>query len=65
MRQSDSKLALETALAWLAVFGIHLNRNPEQAECDEARTKLKKDVGKNPYTRFRSLSRVNCKIPKQ
>lgn len=61
MRQSDSKLALETALAWLAVFDIHLNRHPDQAECDEARTKLKEDVGKNPYTRFRSLSRVNCK----
>ena len=61
MRQSDSKLALETALAWLAVFGIHLNRNPDQAECDEARVTLKEDVGKNPYTRFRSLPRVNCK----
>ena len=61
MRQSDSHLALETALAWLAVFGIQLNRNPEQAECDEARIVLKDDVGKNPYTRFRSLPLVTCK----
>lgn len=61
MRQSDSQLALETALAWLAVFGIRLNRHPSQAECDAARIILKDDVGKNPYTRFRSLPRVNCK----
>lgn len=61
MRQSDSPLALETALAWLAVFGIHLNRNPSQQECDEARVVLKEDVGKNPYTRFRSLPVVTCK----
>lgn len=61
MRQSDSKLALETALTWLAVFGIQLNRNPTQEECDEARIVLKQDVGKNPYTRFRSLGLVNCK----
>lgn len=61
MRQSDSKLALETALAWLAVFGIHLNRHPDQAECDAARVKLKEAVGKNPYARFRSLARVDCK----
>lgn len=61
MRQSDSPLALETALAWLAVFGIQLNRYPDQAECDAARSLLKEDVGKNPYTRFRSLPRVSCK----
>ena len=61
MRQSDSQLALETALAWLAVFGIHLNRNPSQQECDEARIVLKDDVGKNPYTRFRSQPVVTCK----
>ncbi|XXN64702.1 trifunctional serine/threonine-protein kinase/ATP-binding protein/sensor histidine kinase [Enterobacter ludwigii] len=60
MRQSDSQLALETALAWLAVFGIHLNRSPDKAECDAARLLLKEDVGKNPYTRFRSLPRLNC-----
>ncbi|WP_337024092.1 MULTISPECIES: AAA family ATPase [unclassified Pantoea] len=61
MRRSDSQLALETALAWLAVFGIQLNRYPDQAECDAARMLLKEDVGKNPYTRFRSLPRVSCK----
>ncbi|WP_380180989.1 ATP-binding protein [Kalamiella sp. sgz302252] len=61
MRQSDSKLALETALAWLAVFGIQLNRHPDKKECDEARLLLKEDVGKNPYARFRSLPLVDCK----
>ncbi|MEI2264949.1 AAA family ATPase [Erwinia sp. CGal63] len=61
MRQSDGKLALETALAWLAVFGIQLNRFPDKQECDEARLRLKEDVGKNPYTRFRSLPRLTCK----
>ncbi|MEG3130986.1 AAA family ATPase [Pantoea cypripedii] len=61
MRQSDSKLALETALAWLAVFGIQLNRYPDKAECDAARVLLKEDVGKNPYTRFRSLPLLECK----
>jgi PAS domain S-box-containing protein len=60
MRQSDSHLALETALAWLAVFGIHLNRYPDKAECDAARILLKDDVGKNPYSRFRSLPRLTC-----
>lgn len=61
MRQSDSQLALETALAWLAVFGIQLNRYPDKEECDEARRLLKEDVGKNPYTRFRSLPLLDCK----
>ncbi|MGB9097281.1 AAA family ATPase [Erwinia sp.] len=55
MRQSDNTLALETAIAWLAVFGIHLNRHPDKAECDAARIALKAHVGINPYTRFRSL----------
>ncbi|MGP4131716.1 hypothetical protein OJE16_19030 [Pantoea tagorei] len=61
MRQSDSKLALETALAWLAVFGIQLNRYPESEECDAARNLLKEAVGKNPYARFRALPLLNCK----
>ncbi|VTP63341.1 Uncharacterised protein [Leclercia adecarboxylata] len=26
MRQSDNRLALEAALSWLAVFGIHVSR---------------------------------------
>ena len=26
MRQSDNQRALETTLAWLAVFGVHLKR---------------------------------------
>uniref|UniRef100_UPI00046A1A8D trifunctional serine/threonine-protein kinase/ATP-binding protein/sensor histidine kinase n=1 Tax=Pantoea sp. IMH TaxID=1267600 RepID=UPI00046A1A8D len=61
MRQSDSQLALETIIAWLAVFGIRLSRHPDKAECDAARIALKEDVGKNPYTRFRSLPRVTCR----
>lgn len=59
MRQSDSALALETAIAWLAVFGIHLNRYPDKAECDAARIRLKARVGKNPYTTFRPLPLMN------
>lgn len=61
MRQSDSQLALETAIAWLAVFGIDLNRHPDKAECDAARVLLKEDVGTNPYTRFRALAKVTCR----
>ncbi|QUG73486.1 AAA family ATPase (plasmid) [Erwinia sp. E602] len=61
MRQSDSERALETALEWLAVFGVQLNRHPGPEECDAARLVLKEDVGKNPYTRFRSLPLVECK----
>ncbi|MBD8164640.1 ATP-binding protein [Erwinia persicina] len=60
MRQSDSQRALETALAWLAVFGIEMPRHPDKADCDDARLRLKEDVGKNPYTRFRSLPRLTC-----
>lgn len=55
MRQSDNSLALETAIGWLATFGIQLNRHPDKAECDAARIMLKADVGINPYSRFRSL----------
>ncbi|MDV5142103.1 ATP-binding sensor histidine kinase [Chimaeribacter arupi] len=61
MRRSDSQLALETALAWLSVFGIRLKRYPDKAECDAARLLLKQDVGKNPYTRFRTLPRLDCR----
>lgn len=61
MRQSDNPLALETALSWLAVFGIQLNRYPDKAECDQSRRLLKKAVGKNPYSRFRSLPRLTCR----
>lgn len=55
MRQSDHQLALETALSGLAVFGIQLRQFPEKQECDAARIRLKQHVGKNPYSRFRSL----------
>lgn len=61
MRQSDSQLALETAIAWLAVFGIKLNLHPDKQECDTARQALKADVGKNPYSRFRNLTKVTCR----
>lgn len=61
MRQSDSQLALETALAWLAVFGIHLGRYPDRAECNAARLALQAQVGENPHTRFRKLPRLACR----
>jgi hypothetical protein len=45
MRQSDMSLALETALAWLAVFGIHLSRAPTDAECDDAWQRMRRALG--------------------
>lgn len=58
MRKSEHQLALETALAWLTVFNIHISRNPTKAECDEARVRLKASVGKNAYVRFRPLPKL-------
>ncbi len=55
MRQSDNRLALEAALCWLAVFGIHVSRFPETAECDEAWHSLCNRVGENPQDPFSRL----------
>jgi hypothetical protein len=55
MRQSDMSLALETALAWLAVFGIHLSRAPTDAECDEAGKSLRPVLGMSRKAIFASL----------
>jgi len=55
MRQSDNHLALETALAWLAVFGVHLNRNPGDAEIDAAWLALRARIGDSPHTAFSRL----------
>ncbi|URN99783.1 AAA family ATPase [Leclercia adecarboxylata] len=55
MRQSDNRLALEAALCWLAVFGIHVSRFPETAECDEAWQSLCNRVGDNPQSHFNRL----------
>ncbi|WP_418163334.1 trifunctional serine/threonine-protein kinase/ATP-binding protein/sensor histidine kinase [Pantoea vagans] len=52
MRQSDNHLALETALAWLAVFGEHFNRNPEDAEIDAAWLSLRTRIGDSPQAAF-------------
>ncbi|MCV2514413.1 histidine kinase, partial [Leclercia pneumoniae] len=57
MRQSDNRLALEAALCWLAVFGIHVSRYPDDAECDEAWHSLCRRVGNNPDRHFRGLAR--------
>lgn len=59
MRQSDNRLALEAALCWLAVFGIHVSRYPETAECDEAWRTLCHRVGDNPERDFRGLPRMS------
>jgi predicted ATPase/signal transduction histidine kinase len=59
MRQSDNRLALEAALSWLAVFGIHVSRYPEAAECDEAWHSLCNRVGDNPQGHFAGLPLMN------
>ncbi len=59
MRQSDMSLALETALAWLAVFGIHLSRAPTDAECDEGWQIIEARLGDEPESHFRQLARIN------
>lgn len=58
MRQSDMSLALETSLAWLAVFGIHLSRNPDDAECDEVWRLLEARLGDAPGRHFSQLSLI-------
>ncbi|WP_275554646.1 AAA family ATPase [Mixta sp. Marseille-Q2659] len=55
MRQSDMQLALETALAWLAVFGIHLSRRPDDKDCLEARRSLEARIGAHPSDIFSAL----------
>lgn len=55
MRQSDNYLALETALAWLAVFGLHFNRYPDDAECHAAWHSLKTRLGDDPEAILGSL----------
>lgn len=55
MRQSDNHLALETALAWLAVFGIHFNRYPDEAACDAAFQAVRQRLGDAPERLFSSL----------
>jgi predicted ATPase/C4-dicarboxylate-specific signal transduction histidine kinase len=59
MRQSDMSLALETALAWLAVFGIHFSRDPEASDCDRAWQALEQRVGDDPQRRFTTLA-ITC-----
>jgi predicted ATPase/signal transduction histidine kinase len=58
MRQSDMSLALETSLAWLAVFGIHLSRSPTDAECDEIWQTLDARLGDVPEQHFRQLTHI-------
>lgn len=55
MRQSDNHIALETALAWLAVFGIHFNRYPDDSACDAAFQAVKARLGAQPERAFRAL----------
>lgn len=55
MRQSDNHIALETALAWLAVFGIHFNRYPDARECDAVFQAVKQRLGEQPELVFKSL----------
>lgn len=55
MRQSDMQLALETALAWLAVFGIHLSRQLGDEACLAARQVLEARIGNDPAAAFSAL----------
>lgn len=55
MRQSDMHLALETALAWLAVFGIHLSRQPDDEACARAWQALEQRIGQDAVGRFGAL----------
>lgn len=55
MRQSHRRQALETALAWLAVFGITLSRHPDAAQCDAARDALLARVGSDQAGCFNAL----------
>lgn len=59
MRQSDNHLALETALAWLAVFGVHLRRDPDDAEIDAAWQAIRARIGDSPQAAFSHLPRNN------
>lgn len=58
MRQSDMSLALETTLAWLAVFGLHLSRHPSDSECDDVWLALEARLGETPETHFRALGPI-------
>lgn len=55
MRQSDMHLALETALAWLAAFGIHLTRYPEDSDCETAWRLIDARVGDDPVAVFNAV----------
>jgi len=59
MRQSDNHLALETALAWLAVSGVHLKRDPDNAEIDAAWQTLSARIGDRPDVAFVHLPLMN------
>ncbi|MFW0880037.1 trifunctional serine/threonine-protein kinase/ATP-binding protein/sensor histidine kinase [Cronobacter dublinensis] len=55
MRQSDPHLALETALRWLGVFGIHINREPTSDECAQAWAHICQRAGESPAATFGRL----------
>ena len=55
MRQSDNHLALETALAWLAVFGVHLKRDPDDVEIDAACLAIRARIGDSPQDTLNRL----------
>ncbi|EPR9086866.1 trifunctional serine/threonine-protein kinase/ATP-binding protein/sensor histidine kinase [Cronobacter dublinensis] len=56
MRQSNPRLALETALRWLGVFGIHINREPTADECAQAWAHVRHRAGDAPAATFGTLS---------
>ncbi|PLR42313.1 trifunctional serine/threonine-protein kinase/ATP-binding protein/sensor histidine kinase [Chimaeribacter arupi] len=59
MRQSHRQQALETAIAWLSVFGISLSRYPDARECDDAHEAIVARVGDDPAAVFKALPRMD------
>ncbi len=59
IRHSRYPQALDTTLSWLAVFGIHLSREPDDAECDEAWQAISARIGTQPASLFMVLPRMN------
>ncbi len=55
MRQSHNRLALETVLAWLAVFGVHYDRDPDEAICDIANIALQTRMNDEPEAALEAL----------
>ncbi|SEK97129.1 PAS domain S-box-containing protein [Kosakonia sacchari] len=59
IRRSSYPQALDTTLGWLSVFGIHVSRQPDDAECDDAWQEISSLIGTHPVSAFMALPRMN------